>query len=821
MTEKEITKLKNCQEILSFTDKDLSEEVDRIESQMAEYITLEKQLTEVDINTVSRIETFLDNYLYKIAEKSPIELEKKIAAVMLILENKLSFEISERGTKYYDYSYETLINKKKLEYEALRSIIKNRKFQELKANFFDHHPSLSLFNKIKTLSTIRFYLSTSKPVTSSLSLLPNLKMACYQISTQERSFTIKSLMGLISYQHLAFNDFLLLDGKRAIGLLQIDYREKLIITCINPATDGMVSLFINQLSQALVENNIEHVIHRCNLHLVLLSSFELDILLLYLREKIVSDEITENYENYINKLIVFIDKEFNANSPTPVVTGSDQLRIFIQMYASSIQRWIHNQLPTSLRLVISDDNKGLLFLPKHLKKISKNIFEFNNRGGFHFLSTNLPHLINNFLPALIKSLKQHKTESFTSDLQDRDQISEFISMLKQIKKDASCHIRQLEEKIYSDEIDRIAFAKTNCLTKLLNSLPGGGGKATAKDIPKLLKLCLAYISIKPEDPIQFKSKLKACLVALGAEIPELKKDLNLLISYLGNDTLYFKNMKPVVVVVELLILLLDPSQLHQQEMNLCGIASILSTVLHSNPTFFIDMALNFAKQGFVKGTKIVPHPDSMLKDKTIISALLAAIKHSYNKTGYSQHSLSMFEPLRGATRPKQIVNILEDLGFKNIAEQTVITSLNGKELPEWYMNILGKVYSKHHKTYDDILENILALEDLMQKNKFAIILITQELFFQIAALKINEISNSLKYLNIENSHYVFLKDITVCEYTVNVEIETYGHSYSNALSHSEFLKGYRGAITCDKTFKPDLTVSCALDNSLQAYGPNS
>lgn len=314
---------------------------------------------------------------------------------------------------------------------------------------------------------------------------------------------------------------------------------------------------------------------------------------------------------------------------------------------------------------------------------------------------------------------------------------------------------------------------------------------------KLIKLFISHLPDESKkNQIQFTNsvfpKLRSILVN-NVNTSEYQQAIMQLIGFLDSDEekLFYKQMSKVCIVMELLAHLLKPQSLDQGITFLCGIASTMSLLLHANPSLFVAICLQLAKDGTAPILEIKPSSDSIQQDKEIVFALLSAIKNNYTILQYS--SKGALSSIMGLTRPIEITKILQLLNCDTIQD---LIDLNKTSLNKIAVGVVSDASLKQQ--FVKIEDNLEALSNAFSYSSPAILLLSSNVMDILSGA--NETKSFFeKYFKPDIPHYVYLKRLYIDKKngTIDLTIETWGKSYEKkALPLSTFLKGYLGAIVC-------------------------
>lgn len=284
--------------------------------------------------------------------------------------------------------------------------------------------------------------------------------------------------------------------------------------------------------------------------------------------------------------------------------------------------------------------------------------------------------------------------------------------------------------------------------------------------------------------------------------PHLEKSFDLILHFLSSkQPSKLKHLSKLQISLEILSLLSNPENIQQDKYNLCGPATFFVMLAVAHPESFTKLACEFALNGYTKEPVILKAvPDSLEQISSICKAMNFALKHSYNKTGYSP---TLFEQLRGQTTPQEMCKWLSLCHFTEIKEFTLVTDTQQNEVGK-FTQYLFEIYHEKHTPISRTKEDLVTLSKLMeQKNQIAL-LITEGLYDVLKEHTEKEMDPDTTPKKpsgilgiISASHFIYLKHFAYQpeNNTLNIDFITYGKSYHLEKVPAEvFLKGYQGGI---------------------------
>lgn len=252
-------------------------------------------------------------------------------------------------------------------------------------------------------------------------------------------------------------------------------------------------------------------------------------------------------------------------------------------------------------------------------------------------------------------------------------------------------------------------------------------------------------------------------------------------------------------------LIASPKIIAQNDYNLCGPASILYALLYARPDDFRHFARSFREDPRNVGLSLPTRTRKEFDNLPIDLAIMMALKHKFNLTGYHPTSRSI-EKIQGASFPKQMVQFM--LFFENylgitttlpeenrrIIETTTLQNSYGQPLASYHQALLGGVYSKKHYTPPNLSNHINYLHDWSQSKASIMMLIDMNLCQRILGNDSSKIKDSLA--GVELSHYVYLNNISFNKFrnTITIKISTWGVCAERTLPYDTFAEGFRGFI---------------------------
>lgn len=516
-----------------------------------------------------------------------------------------------------------------------------------------------------------------------------------------------------------------------------------------------------------------------------------DIILLPKEEE--SPSLSSEETNKLNPLTAFLTPNnsqdngiaiFDANSYENLSSHLDKIQ---PLKSTSISDWSSrlSRVNTILDNLASIDGVSLeseLKAKNSMERIREKFVEpqKDNKAQFDF---SLPHYLLNYVANLSSEDKQSLTRKLETEFLN-PRYSFLMKSISEKKQEEPLGEEPTFELNIEEEFHRLLQETTEIFLEKLSDITDYNEK---------------YKQLKPIF-INFLSELKEY-----AQNEDLALLLDIVKEFTCQATpLYFANMNRIGVAIELLNQFIYPWKVNQQNNNLCGMAVIISIFSVNFPKLFLKNCIGFAEKGLidfpiklsVSGKEWRNNPTGSL----LIPFLMAAMRNHYNKSGYSPRCL--FERLRGATRPKTIVKILDQAGFTEIEEDMVMVDKKGKPISSQVQTLFGGVYSKQHINHPTEEQKLTHLIEQLNEGKSAILLMSVGIMHYFYMQEEPLMSQYL--FNLSYDHFVYLVECQIIEEEVSLKIHTYGEEYEALIPKKEFLSHFRGSI-CAKA--PQLLIA--------------
>jgi len=263
-----------------------------------------------------------------------------------------------------------------------------------------------------------------------------------------------------------------------------------------------------------------------------------------------------------------------------------------------------------------------------------------------------------------------------------------------------------------------------------------------------------------------------------------------------------------------------PESINQDIYNLCGPASLLYAYLRTHPNDSKTFIEAFQNNPPDVGLSLPTRCQNILSDLPIDLAIMMAMKHTFNHTGYHPISRSV-EQIQGASFPKQMVDWMHFFEKRlnpsehqhQLVDTTELRNSYGQPLSLTHQALLGGVYSKEHFTFNNAEEHFLYL--LSWSQSFASIIMLMDINLCLKILGDNSPHMKLSLAGVEFSHYIYLHHIThhPLEQTVTIKIFTWGVCAEKTLPFNEFQDGFRGFLGWENIPKPTDSPSISDENA--------
>ena len=268
-----------------------------------------------------------------------------------------------------------------------------------------------------------------------------------------------------------------------------------------------------------------------------------------------------------------------------------------------------------------------------------------------------------------------------------------------------------------------------------------------------------------------------------------------------------KNTRPANAIEQPPI---SPEIINQDVYNLCGPAALLYALAYALPKESMEFVSKFEQNPREVGLSLPTRIDDRLGDLPVDLAIMMAMKHRFNYTGY--HPIAgWIEQIQGATLPKEMVNwihFFEDRlnltdNLNSIVETFELRNTDGHSLSHIHQALLGGVYSKKHYTPENFEEHVDYLLKWSQSSASIIMLMDINLCLKIMGDNSANMTSSLA--GVEFSHYVYLHNMSFnkTNNTVTIKIFTWGVCAERNLSIVDFQAGFRGFLAWQSVPKPN------------------
>lgn len=153
------------------------------------------------------------------------------------------------------------------------------------------------------------------------------------------------------------------------------------------------------------------------------------------------------------------------------------------------------------------------------------------------------------------------------------------------------------------------------------------------------------------------------------------------------------------IVFQLVDLILHPEYLEQGDKSLCGMAAFCMQLLNDAPEKFVQLTLDLLVYGKTHQPISLESTQLIAKtSNTVVDFILKTLRHNMNLVlSYTfNSSSSTMEGLSGASRPRELVELLAACGYTHIRDTTLVHSKTDTEVPSFFNKLLGGIYSKQH-----------------------------------------------------------------------------------------------------------------------------
>ena len=233
----------------------------------------------------------------------------------------------------------------------------------------------------------------------------------------------------------------------------------------------------------------------------------------------------------------------------------------------------------------------------------------------------------------------------------------------------------------------------------------------------------------------------------------------------STEPLFYDKINRKKAFQEICEILSEPHKIDQGPYGLCGVAAFINVLAEAAPSTLAFLACDIAESGTWHGgyLLVTANIETKNKNKTVVEAVLHAIRHSMNTTGYSA---GFFDPFRVFTSAFEICRWLTSCGFTDVRIES------------------GK----------PSLKNLERICQSLQENKKVIMIITGALADKIMENRVNHSFSALLL-----GHAVLVNHLEIIRNNsqnqmVKIEMSTWGQKKSNQIKLEEFLEGYDGAI---------------------------
>lgn len=267
---------------------------------------------------------------------------------------------------------------------------------------------------------------------------------------------------------------------------------------------------------------------------------------------------------------------------------------------------------------------------------------------------------------------------------------------------------------------------------------------------------------------------------------------------LDNSDLFLKDWSKERILEILLKDLAQPYRCSQGDLAICGPLAALITMMVQSPVEYLQRFLEFVKTGkfyshdresFIEypSQQVMSNPGHFLN---LNKAMIFAYKNTHNWLPYYPEFNYYYQYLINSTRPCELVNIMEFLGYTDIVESIRYPSGKpGVELGLLSRSLIGGLYSNKHQsspTKEALFKNLL---NDFQAGK-SIIIMEDVPAEEDAMLGITHV------FGVPVTHYMFVKNIE--ERNGFVHVKYYNSHYPNLskrFSKDDFMKLFAGYVS--------------------------